>query len=100
MSCFHLHIYVHVQGLSFIAAQNTAVLAHKTRASAGTGSESCGALDSYERNELYNKSARLSLCLSENCYHIERYDTTGVCTVHKSEFINFMFMVPCIADLH
>ena len=85
VSHFHVHIYIHVPGLSFIAAQSTAALAHGTRAFAGTCSDSCGAQDTDKRNALYNKNICISLCLSENvtelyCY-IERYATTGMCTV-------------------
>lgn len=78
VSCFHLHIYVLVQGLPFIAAQNTAALEHRTRASAGTRSDSCGAQDSYKRNALYNRSICLEVyvCLSMllNCIVITLND--------------------------
>ena len=63
---FHVYIYIHVQGVSFIAAQDTEALAHGTRTSAGTCSDSCGAQDSDKRIALYNENIHLKFMLSEN----------------------------------
>ena len=40
------------------------------------------------------------VCLRMLLNYIVIISTTGMCNVHKSKFINFMFTVPCIADLY